>query len=39
MRMLLRSDGGEEGELERLRKGKYIPARRLVHLGLIITYT
>jgi len=30
----LRSDGGEEGELERLRKGKYIPARRLVHLDM-----
>ena len=24
---------GDEGELERLRKGKYIPSRRIVHLG------
>ena len=24
---------GGEGELERLRKGKYIPSRRIVHLG------
>ena len=34
---LLRREGeeeGDEGELERLRKGKYIPSRRLVHLGL-----
>ena len=26
-------DEGDEGELERLRKGKYIPSRRIVHLG------
>ena len=34
---MLRREGeeeGDEGELERLRKGKYIPSRRLVHLGL-----
>ena len=34
----LRREGegeGDEGELERLKKGKYIPARRLVHLGLL----
>ena len=24
---------GDEGELERLRNGKYIPSRRIVHLG------
>ena len=36
---ILRREGegeGDAGELERLRKGKYIPPRRLVHLGLCI---
>ena len=33
----LRREGegeGDAGELERLRKGKYIPSRRIVHLGV-----
>ena len=40
-RALETEDTGEEEEevLERIRKGKYIPPRRVVHLGKLQSYT